>query len=114
MATAIPTNGSSNGDITSAALAAGEVIFTGTYHAARVEQIQWRDAKTGQRMSATVLRHTVLVGPDAISVGERVAEGADMSTYKSPFASGQRVMCSVRSLTLTRGVKQVEGGLKAV
>lgn len=102
-----------NGATVASLLDAGEIVFKGTYHAARVETINWRDAKTGQRMTAQVLRHTLLVGPDAVSVGERVPDGADLSGYQSPFKSGQRVLCLVRTVTLQRGVRQVEGTLRS-
>lgn len=93
---------------------AGHPVFKARYLMSIAETISWRDKDTKSRLSAPVLRHTVLMSTGAVTVNEDLPEDAKPEAYVSPFKDGERVLVNVRSYLATKGQIAIRGSLEKI
>jgi len=92
----------------------GGCFFYGDYRAAKAETITYRDKLTGKTASFSTISHRVESGDDAISVQERVPDGADLTAFKPLYKKGQSVLVHCQTLEKVGGFLRATGSIEPV
>jgi len=92
---------------------AGQALVLVEYRQTKVEVVKYRNKETGKAEEMRKIRHHVEGGGAAFPIEERVPEGLNLDTYKSPFAKGQMVVWHVDSMSKVKGVERNSGILEA-
>jgi len=83
------------------------------FRASRVDELAWADKTTGKAMKAKLLRHTVEVGAQSVSVQERMPDTWN-GQIPTQFKKGDVVILHWTSWVVERGAVTVRGSLEAL
>jgi len=89
----------------------GERILCAEYRGGKVESIRMR-AEGGATRISHLLRHSLEIGPDALSMSEWLPDGTDPATVKIPFQKGDMVLLHLDWLTVEKGNMAARGQLE--
>jgi len=90
---------------------AGVPLMVVEFRKSSAETINWRDKVTGKAMTAPVLKHTVETEKTTLLVNERVDETFDVSSYKSQFVKGAKVLLEFSEWHTEKGQTSCRGKL---
>lgn len=93
---------------------AGGVFAVGEYRLAKAETITYRDKLTGKSASFSAISHSIETGNEAITVQERVPDGADISKFVPPFKKGQIILVTIGTLERVGGFLRASGSMEPV
>lgn len=92
----------------------GQAFIVVEFRASKTETIKYRDPKTQQAAQFTKLTHNVEMAGSPVIVSERIPDGVDPNTIKSPFSKGQMVVLHLQRLTTEKGVTIAQGQLHSL
>jgi len=92
---------------------AGAQIALVEFRSSRVDDLSWSDKTTGKAMKAKLLRHTVEVGMQSVSVQERMPDSWN-GQIPVNFKKGEQVLLHFTAWVVERGAVTVRGTLEAL
>jgi len=92
----------------------GGVWLIGEYRLSKAETVHYRDKVSGKSASFSSIVHHLETGNEAVSVQERVPDGADLSKFKAPWNKGQKVLVEVKSLERVGGFLRASGPVETI
>jgi len=92
----------------------GGCFIVGEYRVAKAETITYRDKITGKSAQFASIGHHIETGNEAVTVQERVPDGADISKFTPPHKKGQQVVVTVSTLERVGGFLRATGSIEPV